>query len=239
MVILVALAGILVPMLPGMLGKAHSSAHTTNVGELNKVWELFYANNRGYPDGLDSLIAGTDVFSKIPEATGGPYTAQTVTELATLVGVDADNVIERLNEVGITTVYHMDATTDNATFEPYVLTGGLPTPTPIVAATELCQVASAEVNEKLNGHLDGVFVAFGVGSRNTAVGRGGMAEAPVHFSDAAGPEGDPTQVYCRYGVIFNIKQDPPVFVGAVAFHHGGIGGADAGLSGYYAGHHHD
>jgi len=41
MVILVALAGILVPMLPSMLGRAHAVNHSANVSEMNKIWGLY------------------------------------------------------------------------------------------------------------------------------------------------------------------------------------------------------
>lgn len=246
MVILVALAGILVPMLPGMLGKAHTSSHVTNVNELNKVWELYNAEpkNHGYPNNLDSLInTEGELYKKLgAPSTGSPYFKATLSALATAVGdgVNAENLRERLEEAGITHLYVMDDNAKNATFEPYVTSGDPPTVSPaeITASTTLCGVLPAEVNSKLNGPADGVYVIFGIGSRCTAVGRGGMTTAPVHFSEHGGDAGNPTNVYSRFGVIFNVKADPAMFVGVVALHGDGISGAEAGIREYYEGHRH-
>lgn len=248
MVILIALAGIIVPMLPGMLGKAHSAAHSTNINELNKAWELYNMTYRGYPNGLDSLIDGeSHVFTRIPgSSTTGLYTATTVSELASAVGtaasttVSAAEVLTRLEEAGITTVYNMNANTTSATFDPYVYASGATTPTPVTigSSTPLCQINSTQVNSTLNANLSGVYVVFGVGSRCTAVGRGGIASAPVHFSDETGDNANPANQYHRYGVIFDLTKDPAEFVGAVAFHEDGISGAAEGVAEYYGGHNH-
>ncbi len=246
MVILVALAGLLVPMLPGLLGKAHSAAHATNINELNKAWEMFNVTHRGYPNYLDSLITDTgSIYSKVPvPASGSPYSFPTITQLAEAVAtatgetVTAVDMLERLSESGITHVYSMNETSTNATFDPYVYATGAtaPTATPIAAATSLCRISAEEVNTKLNGNSTGVYVVFGVGGRCTAVGRGGMATAPVHFSDASGDNANPANQYHRFGVVFNVAEDPAEFVGAVAFHEDGVSGASEGLAEYYSGH---
>jgi len=56
--ILVALAGIVVPLLPSMVSHAHTAAHATNVVEIDKIVEAYNMLNHGYPDNLDSLVAG-------------------------------------------------------------------------------------------------------------------------------------------------------------------------------------
>src|SRR5580692_5139456 len=58
LMVLVALAGVLVPMLPSMLTRAHVAAHTTNVTELTKVIMEYQALNNGFPDQWDSLTDG-------------------------------------------------------------------------------------------------------------------------------------------------------------------------------------
>jgi len=246
MVILIALAGLLVPLLPQMLGKAHSATHSTNIGELNKVWEMYHVTNRGYPTDLDSLVVdgGTTVYSKLPQPTTSPYSATTVSDLATAIGtatsatVSAADVMERLSEAGITSVLAMNASATSATFDPYVYATGSTTPTvtSIASTTPLCQINATEVNTKLNGNASGVYVVFGVGGRCSAVGRGGMTSAPVHFSDESGENANPANQYHRYGVVFNVAVDPAEFVGAVAFHEDGISGAAEGIAEYYSGH---
>src|SRR6266446_306962 len=59
LMVLVALAGILVPMLPSMLTRAHVAAHVTNVVEIAKAITTYQALNSGYPDQWDSLTDGT------------------------------------------------------------------------------------------------------------------------------------------------------------------------------------
>ncbi len=56
LLILAALAGILVPMLPNMLSRAHTATGATNTGELAKAVQLYQASYMKYPDNFDSLL---------------------------------------------------------------------------------------------------------------------------------------------------------------------------------------
>jgi prepilin-type N-terminal cleavage/methylation domain-containing protein len=237
MVILVALASILVPMLPGMLGRAHVAEHSTNVIELNKAWELYNVTNRAYPDYLDSLVdrGGTDVYNKIPGlAVSGLFTVTSVSDLATAVGggLTSAQLVDRLSAIGLRNVYSMDNATPNATFEPYGAGVTTPVAMPVAATTNLVRLSTAEVVQKLNGAADGVYVVLGVGAKCGIVGQG-IVSAPVHFSEAAGEAGNPMNTYARFGVIYNLKPQTPKFVGVVAFHDDGISTVDDAIQEYY------
>ena len=55
--ILVAIAGILVPLLPNLLATANNATGAVNVTELNKEVQTYAAvNSQKYPDGYDSLV---------------------------------------------------------------------------------------------------------------------------------------------------------------------------------------
>jgi len=64
MVILIALAGLVLPLLPSLLTKAHDSVTTTNISEVGKTIEGFFNANLAYPDQFDSLV----------DASGAMYT---------------------------------------------------------------------------------------------------------------------------------------------------------------------
>jgi prepilin-type N-terminal cleavage/methylation domain-containing protein len=252
MVILVALAGILVPMLPNMLGKSHSAAHATNVGELCKVFETYNLTNRGYPDGLDALIASDALFNKLPgyasTSGGGSGTACGGEIILDSVGLTSAE-LGHLNEAGITTLYQMDNATTDATFASYTsplatITLAGPTAgsgggsgTPGTKLAVLSDAAKARLFTKGVTTTD-KYVVFGVGRQCKAVGRGGMAEAPVHFFDEAGDAGNPTKTYARYAVVFNASADPAEFAGVVGLHGSEVTGLEGGLAEFYAGHGH-
>lgn len=240
MVILVALAGILVPLMPGMLSRARTAEQSTNAAELVKAWQIFQTTDKNhyFPDRLDSLADQSGaVYTKLPGVdVTGLFTVRTFTELATAVSTATDTVaaatlVDRVRSIGIQNVYVMDSTTTNATFEPYGTGVTLPTAVSVDATTKLVQLSSTVAEVKLNAPSDGVYVIFGIGQRSTIVGYGGIASAPIHMSDEANT--NPLDRYARYGVIFNLKPSTPQFVGIVAFHSDGIATTDDAMQDYY------
>ena len=59
MAILIALAGILVPVFPDLLARASTSTGATNLTEVAKAVQMYQGLYRSYPDLLDSLVDGT------------------------------------------------------------------------------------------------------------------------------------------------------------------------------------
>ncbi|MCE0498545.1 MAG: hypothetical protein LV481_11425, partial [Methylacidiphilales bacterium] len=93
MTILIALAGIVVPMLPNLLTKAHDSTVTTNISELQKMISGFFASNLAYPDQFDSCMdTGGNIYQGMIWATNNPngFSALQFTPL-TGTGVPANN----------------------------------------------------------------------------------------------------------------------------------------------------
>jgi prepilin-type N-terminal cleavage/methylation domain-containing protein len=240
MVILVALAGIIVPMLPGMLGRASVAEQSTNVVELLKAWQTYQTTNANhyYPDRLDSLVdASGAVYAKLPgRGITGLLAVRTLTELASDVSasgvtVTAATLLDRVQKLGLQHVYAMDSTTANATFEPYGTGVTDPTAQEVDADTRLVRVSSSVVAEKFHGSTEDVYVILGVGAKCSIVGYGGIANAPVHFSQ--GTDASPIDHYARYGVIYNLSPTTPQLVGIVAFHTDGIATSDDALQDYH------
>jgi Tfp pilus assembly protein PilE len=232
--ILIALAGILVPLLPGMLRRAHTSTGATNMGEIVKIMETVNLVDRGYPDGYDSLMDDNGLYELLPgyDATGGGTACGT--ELVTTT-LDGDEQV-LLAEAGVTILYGMDEGTDNATFEPYSSTDDITIDDSGSGSDVTVAALSAAAALRLfNDNTADRYVVFGLGAQSTIVGREGIANAPVHFgAGEAGPEDE----YSRFGVVFDVTADPAEFVGAVAFHGNGLGTIDEAVSGWYAGHDH-
>jgi prepilin-type N-terminal cleavage/methylation domain-containing protein len=231
MIILVALAGIVVPMLPGLMGRAHMSTGATNMDELNKLVLMHHAMEQSYCNGLDNLIddAGT-VFAKLPAPNPSIYSVKTLTAAEA----------SALNAAGITDVYNLDDATESPTFDPYKDAVA----ESVATGLKVVQVTAAAVSAALDADLGTAeYVVFGLGKMSPFTGAGGMMlEAPVHFGEQANAA--PDQVYSRFGLVFQLVAadgDPlPTarFAGSVAFHGDGIAGADAPLEAYYAGHNH-
>lgn len=226
MVILVALAGILVPMLPSMIGRAHAVNHSANVAEINKIWGLYANMKGGYPDHLDSLVAANALYVKLPSNED------------LLVAELTDPQADALKAAGVQHVYNMNNATDNATMEPYAS---------LVAVDIDEDVHAAFLNGAAARRLFGVnattvaddaasdFVVFGVGQNCTVIGANfGMQSAPIHFNDHGH---SPMEDYSRFGVVFNTAELPARFAGAVAFHHGHLSGPDDSQVAWYGGHH--
>lgn len=213
--ILVALAGILIPLLPGLIGRAETSSRATNHQEITKAIQTFEGSYTRYPSDWDALtdgsanalpwLSGTGG-GNIGLATGGPLTIAQLSAAQT----------KALTGAGITRLQLFSNTApsgNNITFNPYAdttdrnsSTGALdltttPTPTPnLVTLTPLGQF---QLNLSDNATTDnGKFVVFGFGKRASIVGSG-VNEAPTNFYDSAGLS--PDTRYSRYGVVFQVS----------------------------------
>jgi type II secretory pathway pseudopilin PulG len=235
LVILVALAGIVVPLLPNIIDRTHTAAGTANVAEVNKWLQYHAQTHNRYPDGWDSLTAGTTIAPYIPGARPGETSLDLTTDTLTTAEWNA------LNAAGIMTVYRMDPTLDETltppqspTFNPYELpltplttTDRVVMLTP-VGASKVVRDTPAEILATGQENITSRFVVLGLGSRNTMIGKS-ATEAPLHFpeSSALGPH----SVYNRFGVVFQVSRNAngtqvpltkAALIGAISFHSNGI-----------------
>jgi hypothetical protein len=242
--ILVALGGLIVPMLPNFLARTHFAKCSTTIPEINKLWITSFTGDVTYPDGYDSLTDGTALFAALPGGNAGGQVAFGTVGAGETAGLAA---------VGVTTVFdHTVAAPANATLDGvpnYALAAGRPiagggafltdgtgiltsdgaTPAPPRAAWALS--LGVDVERYAPGTR---FLVMGIGNGCTAVGpKGLMAEAPTHF----GGEDvmNPVATYQRYCVIFavNEAEETAEFVCACSIHPDGFDGAEAHIRAYY------
>jgi hypothetical protein len=254
LVILVALAGILVPLLPGMLGRAHTATGATNMPELNKLFELHNTVERGYPNYLDNLTNGTGLYARLPGGGAG----------LTTTTLDGDSAAS-LNAAGITKVFNLTGDdVDDATFECYGAGVVAPALSAAVDVAEGLTIAILDDSElsKFKGSPGEVYAVFGVGQATPLVGEM-LQDAPVHFSDEPGAK--PKEVYSRFAAVFRVgdwQDDDPLvdsdgdgtftndrdsidptakasFVTTVGLHDGGIATPWMAIKGFSGTHEHE
>jgi type II secretory pathway pseudopilin PulG len=259
MMILVALAGILVPMLPSMLTRAHVSAHTSNVVELSKAIGAFQSLNNAYPDQWDALTDGNTLINYIaggvldpqPPPPGGMAGGQLTASVPTAAELNA------LNSAGIFHVQLMvpqalpagTAMWDGGAFDPtFDYYPAAPTTPPGTAISTTTNLAYLDPTNNPNAlaliqsnypawSTTARYVVLGIGSRCTLIGRGAVT-SPVHFGDT--PSISPEYSYGRFCGIFKVS-DPTipggianaVLVGVAPIHDVGLIGLDSEFQNWY------
>jgi len=232
MAILIALAGILVPLFPNMIARASTSSGATNQNEITKIVQLFQALYRGYPNNLDGMtttvVGVTGLASYVPDSTTTPtLTAQTLTTQA--------GDLAALQAAGITQVCTMvesgaGAPDWNPTFVPYAVDP--PVPVPLAGATEVAYLTAAAatrlfaITPATSGPTSGYLtcVVLGLGRNSTANGTV-IDDAPVAVSTTWAD--NPDTKYCRFGLVFQVEDANGVlptalFLGAVQFTENGV-----------------
>lgn len=229
MAILVALAGILVPMLPKMLKRAHGASSATSTSELSKSIQTYHSLYFAYPDNYDSLTAA--------DGTLNTYVPGGLTPVA----LTADTLAS-LNDAGIMSVRRMVASAGgdwSPTFYPYGNDSSVfPVADALTATDSLASLSPAVAAQQFgaSADVDCTYVVFGVGSFTSMQGKV-LQDAPIHFGEGANDS--PGAVYARFGVVFQVTDaegealEKAQFIGAGAFHDGGFVSLGSHLAEYY------
>ena len=226
LLVLVALAGIMVPLLTGYLERSHNGAAAANISEITKQVELYKVKTlKGYPDGWDSLCQSSALWTSTSTPYGVPVNAAALLKAQALTATEA----QALNDAGITKLWDFTGfalNAQSATFDtPTTSVAVDPAGTlPTVAMIDPAQFTGTALAETVpNADFSTYdYVLFGLGNRCTAVGSV-MVEAPVHFDTI-----DPAVFYQHYGVIFAVPKSNVSgivkLVSVVGIHDGGLSG---------------
>ena len=232
LVILIGLAGIVVPMLPSMLGRTETASGATNHVEIGKWIQTYEQLYQGYPKDWDALTDGTVKIAYVRGGAGVTLDAGlTAGEAAALTACG----ISRLQKMVDGTSGSSATPPTNKTFDPYdnddYAANGL-TPAAGVKLVVLTDAGKKSLNLSDGTLNTGKYVVFGFGKRATILGKV-TANAPVVFRDDGNKT--PDKVYCRYGVVFEVTNSAGVtlerarFVGTCNFKGGGVFTADDDL----------
>jgi len=225
LLVLIGLAGLMIPYVGSFVSKTHDSTGSQNVARVNEAIVRYQTTAGVYPRNMDSLI----------NVTGNPYTALMNASLVTAntltAGVAADDIeISSLRASGITSVMNMLDAPVNATFG--AANAQIPVSAVAAATTTLGLVSDtttkmgmdtsdAVAQTSTQEHLQTAFgrkfdttcynyYVFGVGSDATMIGKT-MTDAPVHFSGNQESMG-PTDKYNRFIAVFQVDKSNDIAV---------------------------
>jgi hypothetical protein len=197
--ILIALGGIVVTTLPGILEQTQVATTAANVPQIDSSIRQSALLHQGrVGDRFDALLTGDGLDGDVAPYVGGHQYFQTVSLTA--------GDIQALNRIGITELVPAADSPVNATFDSHQQP-----PVPLSADANLVAVDSVEAPAMAmrlwNFELpEGAkIVVMGIGSQCTLVGSGREAlfsEAPVHFSDNQST--NPKNMYSRYLAVFEL-----------------------------------
>lgn len=232
LLILAALAGILVPYAVGFLQRSHGASGASNISEITTAIVRYEVETGSQPTGFDSLVEpGTNSAYYGLDITGGELNAPA--DINTLdLGGDTDAALDALTNAGITTLAVMktDAASNDATFD-----AGTGATAAITDATFVMTADGAAVNRELGAPAAALYVAFGLGSQVSAIGKT-MVGAPVHALDGE----TPVEVYARWIVIYQVSDENGTtnlskakFVGVIANEEGVLSGLGGHLAEYH------
>ncbi len=240
MAILAALAGLIVPLLPNMVMKAHTSSSAANLDEISKAIQLYAVRKADtWPNNYDNLVpaGGTTIASFVPNGSGA-------LEVRTL---EADD-ITALNALGINRVVCLAEDTGasswcptNYPYQAANSTLGRPESTLLSNSTSVAFAKPTVISQRFGLSPLGRYVAFGLGKYCTLVGEG-MDGAPIWYCPREGY--DPASSYSRFGLIFQVADGNSAgtatvalskakFVGTVEFGPWGLMTKDDNIDYYY------
>ena len=208
LLVLIGLAGLLMPYVGGFVTKTHDSTGASNIAEVNGAMLRYQASYQSYPDGLDSLV----------DADGAVYTKLMGPDCLAAVDFTADQGMA-LKMAGIDNVMEMDKTTSDATFSA---TSGVVTAiesmgtntTKLAVLTKTMKCNDGGTMAVSNDNMTDIiirtpnvdiydYVVFGVGQDTSMVGKS-LTTAPVHFAQSGNM--GPTLKYNRFGVVFEVPK---------------------------------
>ncbi len=199
--ILIALGGIVVSTLPGMLRRTQVATAAANIPEIDAtIRRTSMLSNGQIGNRFDSLVTGTNgLDGSIPEYIGGGENFETLSLSASQIAA--------LAEIGISELIPAVEQTDNATF-----TSHDQRPVLLSNDSRVCRLrnefAGIRLMEDWNLQpVDGAsYIVLGLGEQCSLVGAGTQAafsETPVHFSDNRLQS--PENMYSRYLLIVEVR----------------------------------
>lgn len=229
LLVLIGLAGLLIPYVSGFVSKTHDSTGTNNLAALNGNFARFENEYMRAPDNLESLVQLTAGSATAPKtncqgtAANSIYCGMMTTNFWEAAQLSTANVMS-LNSAGIQTVLDMDPETTNATFAsttgaPRALTAnGWVAKVGCANDATGAAVTGAACTDALKAeHLADAFggqstsynttcydyYGFGVGDGNEMIGRT-MNSAPIHF--ASNGDMAAAQRYNRFVAVYRVDK---------------------------------
>lgn len=221
LLVLIGLAGLLIPYVSGFVEKTHDATGANSISELDNTIIRFQADKMRFPDDMENLIsstAGTDTGGACDSGTataGTVYCKMMQTSQFTPLTLTMSQAMS-LTMAGINTVLPADNTTDNATFAAVDPTS----PVTVAMGATVAEVNATTVDgvalsieEHMAKAFGGVpqdydsgcyaYVGFGIGENNEMIGTQ-LHSAPIHFASQG--EMGPVNKYNRFIAVFQVDR---------------------------------
>jgi len=219
LLVLIGLAGLMIPYVSGFIGKTHDSTGSSNLASLNGAIQRYQGQYMSLPDDLQSLVetGGTDIYSELMNTSF--LTGTTYTNTAATMAVDGNYQLASLIAAGISSVYDMKVATGNGskTFDAGNVSVAIPNPMMNNTNAATFAVLGAGDAGSVEAHLADSFgnkvtaydstcydyIVMGVGQESQMTGRT-IQDAPVHFAQ----NGDmgPEFKYNRFVAVFEVDK---------------------------------
>jgi type II secretory pathway pseudopilin PulG len=228
LLILVGLAGLLIPYVAGFVEKTHDSTGANSIAELDNTLLRHKAQTMRYPDKMESLINGVVSTSTTAGdpclGTGGGALDAVNCKMMNTAFLEAHALAghetHALHMAGIESVFDNDPNTADATFASNgALTArglanagfvaALKNDTETTVTSETLTVVQ-QLHDAFGGDINrfdqvcNVYAVFGIGDKSSLIGKS-MQSAPVHFA-SEGSMG-PASKYNRFVAVFEIPKD--------------------------------
>jgi len=237
LLVLVGLAGLMIPYVSGFVEKTHDSTGTNNLANLNGTMQRFHVQYNSYPDDLHSLI---DV-NGTPAIYGDLMNTSFLSPVTYVPGTDV--ALMSLRNTGISSVYSMIDVTDvaNAGVSRTFGAGVASVPVTMFSGPAANTVTLAKLNAgdrtSVENHLAISFgrqvddfdaacydyIVMGVGQESEMTGRV-MQEAPVHFAQNGDMAAD--LKYNRFLAVFQVDNNGAAVTGVAGTNSGCAAGTE-------------
>jgi len=216
LLVLIGLAGLMMPYVSGFISKTHDSTGASNIAEVNGAMERYSAQFQGYPDDLDSLLnADGTLYGTAGSLLMGPRCLKSQALTA--------GQASTLTMSGISSILEMNGSTSDATFDAVTFVDGAPKSVSIATDVKVamlsgvmnCAASSTDMTMLSDENLRPVlvrtpnilvndYVVFGVGQNSSMMGKV-MMSAPVHFAQSGAMSAK--SKYNRFGVVFEVPKE--------------------------------
>ena len=215
LLVVVALAGVVVPMALGYAQRSHGATGAGNIAQLTANINRFEVENFEMPDGWDNLVeAGATTTAAFDKDAFGFLSL-------------LDPHAAALKAAGVKKVYPIEATGGQ-----YSTFGGTSaTSVDVAKGLNVATLTGATVRGVLglSNKATDTYVAFGIGESLTAIGKT-IATAPYDFPEGAEK---PENSYRRFIAVFNVSGEKAKFLGVVANDDGTITNVQDHINEYY------
>jgi len=234
LLVLIGLAGLMIPYVGGFVAKTHDSSGADNIGNVTKAIAQYDAQFAGYPQGWDSLVDGNGTGVTATYLMNDAVATATVLDTvntqslfrgglsqfngmcdgnATIGTLDADgcevnfNPTFNANDASGSFEINMMGMTDLAgsgTFNAVTEKLAVVAPADV---ERVCGIQNADADADADLTIDNIYVALGISQNSTMIGKT-MQDAPVHFAQVGAMNAN--NRYNRFVAIFKVDNDNTV-----------------------------